>query len=249
MRKIIWIDVRTHFGQEYSSIFGSNLSFYWQVFKRFVGGAILKRGKFVSKVDLQKILYARSKIRKRSKEFHTIFIEANSKIVSKKNVYLCADEVFNLALVNNSQNPLSITKLYLASGNVLSQGNSVFEENDAVDKNTFITTMGVACETFFYQLKLHIDELYDEYEVLLRINCEGVEDEVIYSVYNIFGDKTAIISGSLNDVKRVRGLDASQKLDNFINVKNLPFVFFSPLIYSWPQAHTAIMNLLDKKPK
>ena len=247
MRKIIWIDVGTHFGQEYNSIFGSNFSFYMHVFKRFIGGTILKRGKFVSKAGLKSILHARSKLRKRSNEFHTIFIEANSKIVSKKNVYLRADEVFNLALVNNSQDPLSISKLYLGAGDELSQGSSVFAENNAVDKSTFVTTIGVACDKFFHQLKLHIEELFDDYEILLRLNCEGVEDDVIYSVHKIFDDKLRMISGSLNDIERVRGVDASQKLEEFMNEKKLQFVFFSPLIYSWPSAHVAIMNLLDKR--
>lgn len=247
MRKIIWIDVGTHFGQEYNSLFGSNQGFYWQLIKRFIGGVILKRGKFVSKEGLKNILYARKNIRMRSREFHTIFIEANPKIVSKKNVYLRADEVFNLALTDNTNEPLSISKLYLGTGDELSQGSSIFAENNAVDKNTFVTTVGVSCDNFFHQLKLHIEELYNDYEILLRLNCEGVEDEVIYSVYKIFGTKTAMISGSLNDVKRVRGEYASQKLDEFMNEKKLQFVFFSPLIYSWPRAHTAIMNLLNKR--
>ena len=247
MKKIIWIDVGTHFGQEYMSLFGSNMSFYWQLFKRFVSGGILKRGKFVSKEGLKNILHARKKIRKQSKEFHTIFIEANPKILSKKNVYLRADDVFNIALMGNTIEPLSISKLYLGIGDELSQGSSVFAENNAVDKNTFMTVMGISCDTFFNQLKLHIEELYDDYEIFLRLNCEGVEDEVIYSVYKIFGSKTAMISGSLNDVERVRGEDASQKLEEFMNEKELKFVFFSPLIYSWPAAHTAIMNLLSKR--
>ena len=247
MKKIIWIDVGTHFGQEYSSIFRSNISFFRHVIRRFLGGKVLKRGKFVSFNGLKNIIHARSKIRMRSNEFYTVFIEANPKIVSKKNIYLNADVVFNLALIDNVQAPLSITKLYLVNGDKLSQGNSVFSENDAVDKDTFVTTMGVSVNIFFHQLKLHIEELYDDYEILLRLNCEGVEDDVIYSVYNIFGSKTKMICGSLNDVERVKGLDAFQKLEKFMNENKLPFVFFSPLIYSWPDAHTAIMNLLDKR--
>ena len=245
MKKTIWIDVGTHFGQEYNSIFGSNLSFYSNIIKRFVGGAILKRGKFVSKEGLKNILDLRSKLRKRSNEFHSIFIEANPKIVSRASVYLRADEVFNIALVGNSQDPFSIKKLYLGVGDELSQGSSIFAENDAVDKSTFIATMGITCDTFFYQLKLHIEELYDDYQILLRLNCEGTEDEVIYSLYNIFDNKLKMICGSLNDFKRLRGEDAAQKLDEFMDEKKLKFVFFSSHIYSWPQAHNAIMDLLE----
>ena len=248
MKKIIWIDVGTHFAQEYSSIFSSNISFFRHVIRRFIGGKVLKRGKFVSFSGLKNIIHARSMIRKRSKEFYTIFIEANSKIVSKKNIYLNADVVFNLALIDNVQAPLSITKLYLGKEGVeLSQGSSVFSENNAVDKDTYLTTLGVPVNIFFNQLKLHIEELYDDYDILLRLNCEGVEDDVIYSVYNIFGSKTKMICGSLNDVERVKGLEAFQKLEKFINENKLLFVFFCPLIYSWPEAHTAIMNLLYER--
>ena len=248
MKKIIWVDVGTHFGQEYSSIFGSNYSFYSHIIRRFLGGKVLKRGRFVSFNGLKNIIHARSMIRKRSKEFYTVFIEANPKIVYKKNIYLNADVVFNLALIDNVQAPLSITKLYLGKeGAELSQGSSVFSENNAVDKDTFVTTMGASVNIFFHQLKLHIEVLYDDYEILLRLNCEGVEDDVIYSVYNIFGSKTKMICGSLNDVERVKGLDAIQKLEKFMNENKLSFVCFSPLIHSWPEAHTAIMNLLDKR--
>ena len=245
MKKVVWIDVGTHFGQEYNSIFGPNYSFYWLIFKRFLSGAILKRGKFVSRVGLKQILHARSHIRRRSNDFHTIFIEANPKIVFRKNVYLRADEVFNLALVNNPQDPLTITTLYLGADDELSQGSSIFAENDAVDRNTFVATMGVACDALFHQLKLHIEKLHDDYEVLLRLNCEGVEDEVIYSVCKMFGSKTKLICGSLNDIERLKGLETLQKLEQFMEDNKLPLTFFSPLIYTWPDAFSAIANLLD----
>ena len=245
IKKIIWIDVGTHFAQEYNSIFCSNIRFYSYVIRRFIGGKVLKRGKFVSFNGLKSIIHARSMIRKRSKEFYTIFIEANPKIVSKKNIYLNADAVFNIALIDNVQKPLSITKLYLGKkGAELSQGSSVFSENDAVHKDKFISALGVQVNIFFNQLKLHIEEMYNDYDIILRLNCEGVEDDVIYSVYNTFGSKTKMICGSLVDVQRVKGLDAFQKLEKFIDENKISFVFFCPLIHSWPDAHTSIMNLL-----
>ena len=249
MKKIIWVDVGTHFGQEYSSIFGSNISFFRHVIRRFLGGKVLKRGKFVSFNGLKNIIHARSNIRKRSKEFYTVFIEANPKIVSKKNIYLNADVVFNLALIDNVQAPLSITKLYLGNGDELSQGSSVFLEKENVDKGSFVTTIGASASIFFHQLKLHIEEMYNDYEILLRLNCEGAEDDVIYSVYNSFGNKLKLICGALKDVEEVKGLDASQKLDKFISDNKLLFVKFSSGIYSWPKAHAAVLNMLEKKDK
>ena len=33
---------------------------------------------------------------------------------------------------------------------------------------------------------------------MLRLNCEGVEDEVIYAAQRIFGNKIKLIAGSLS---------------------------------------------------
>ena len=46
-KKIIWLDVGTHFGQEYNSIFGSNFNFYIKIIKRFIN-VILKRQKSIN---------------------------------------------------------------------------------------------------------------------------------------------------------------------------------------------------------
>ena len=94
MKKIIWIDVGTHFAQEHSSIFGSSFSFYFFVLKRFISGGLLKRGRFVSYSELMKILKARKKIRKRQERFFSIFVEANKEIVKKKKYYPKADLLF-----------------------------------------------------------------------------------------------------------------------------------------------------------
>ena len=111
MKKIIWIDVGTHFAQEHSSIFGSNYSFYSFIIRRFIGGKILKRGKFVIFQELRDIIYSRIRIRKRSREFFTVFVEANPKIAYKKNFYPATDMFFNLALTGDSHTPVSIANV------------------------------------------------------------------------------------------------------------------------------------------
>lgn len=243
MKKIIWIDVGTHFGQEHSSIFGSNFSFYAHIFKRFLGGKILNRGKFVSVQGLRSIIQSRSKIRKKSRNFYTVFIEANPKIAYNKRVYSDADMVFNLALTNDSRSPVSVTKLYLGDGKELSQGSSVFLEKANVHKDTYVATLGVFVNDFFENLELYLDEKFGDYDVLLRLNCEGVEDDVIYAAHESFGHKLKLICGSLKDVEGVKGLGASQILDKFIIDNKLPFVYFYPGIDSWAEAHAAISNI------
>lgn len=247
MKKVIWIDVGTHFGQEYSSIFGSNFRFCCYLTKRFLSGKILNRGKFVSFKGLRDIIYSRIRIRKRYREFYTVFVEANPKITYTKNIYLNADMVFNLALTDDSQTPVSITKLYLGNGNELSQGSSVFLEKENVHKDSYVATLGVFASDFFSELELYLNEKFGDYDVLLRLNCEGVEDDVIYSAYSSFGNKLKLICGALKDVEEIKGLDAAQKLDKFINDNRLLFVYFYSGIDSWPKAHAAVLDLLEKK--
>lgn len=250
MKKIIWIDVGTHFGQEYSSIFGSNYSFYGHVFKRFIGKKIFNRGKFIGFKNLRDIIYSRAKLRKRSSEFYTVFVEANPKIAYTKNIYLDASMVFNLALTDgNEGSQISLTKLYLGDGNELSQGSSVFVQKDNVHEDSYITTLGISCSTFFNELHAFFEKKFTDYDVLLRLNCEGVEDEVIYSAYYSFGKKLKLICGSLKDVEGVKGLEASQKLDKFISDNKLLFVYFNSGMISWPKAHAAVLKLLEENQK
>ena len=247
MKKIIWIDVGTHFGQEYSSIFGSNYAFFGNVVKRFIGKKIFNRGKFIGLRRLRNIVLSRTSIRKSSNRFFTVFVEANPKIAYTKNIYLDASMVFNLALTDDSErSPVSISKLYLGDGNLLSQGSSVFLEKENVQKDSYVTTLGVSSDIFFSQLQTYFGEKFGDYDVMLRLNCEGVEDKVIYSAYKSFGEKLKLISGSLKDVKEIKGLEAYENLEKFINDKNLSFVNFNSLMGSWPDAHAAVLKLLEE---
>lgn len=247
MKKVIWIDIGTHFAQEYSSIFGSDFSFYKHIGRRFLSGNILGRGKSVDFEDITNIISSRASIRKRTQEFYSIFIEANPKIAYKKDLYHEADMVFNIALTDNSRPPSSITKLYLGDGDELSQGSSVFLEKNNVDKDSYIATLGIRVEDFFNELELHLGEKFGDYDVLLRLNCEGIEDDVIYAAHSSFKDKLKLICGSLKDVEGVKGLEVYQRLNNYIDNNNLAFVYFYSGMDSWPKAHAAILNLLEKK--
>ena len=247
MKKIIWIDVGTHFGQEYSSIFGSNYAFFIHALKRIIGKKILNRGKFVGFKGLRDIISSRARIRKRFDAFYTVFVEANPKIAYTQNIYLDASMVFNLALTDGDEgSPLSITKLYLGVGSELSQGSSVFLEKENVQKSSYVTTLGVSSVTFFNELQAYFEKKFKDYDVILRLNCEGVEDEVIYAAYKSFGKKLKLICGSLKDVEGVKGLESAQRLDKFIKDNRLLFVNFNSGMISWPEAHAAILNLIEE---
>lgn len=247
MKKIIWIDVGTHFAQEYNSIFGSNINFFKHAFRRFLGGKILNRGKFISFQELKEIINSRNILKKESDRFYKVFVEANPKIAYSKEIYKSADIVFNLALTNFEQKSVSVVKLYLGNDSELSQGSSVFLEKSNINKDTYVPTLGVFTNDFFYELEKYLAQKFEDYDVLLRLNCEGVEDDVIYSAHKSFGSKLKLICGSLKDVEAVKGFDAAHTLDNFIIDNNLLFQTFHSGMTSWSKAHAVIINLMNQK--
>ena len=246
MKKIVWIDVGTHFAQEHSSIFSSNFNFYTFVIRRLISFKVLNRGKFVNLKELKEIIFCRNEIRTKSKDFYSIFIEANPKIAQKMKFYPNADLLFNLALTDKADKPTSIVKLYLGDGQEDSQGSSIFLEKHNVNRDTFLASFGVSADNFFKELEAYLSEKFSDYVVMLRLNCEGVEDNVIYSAHSSFGNKLELICGSLKDVAEVKGFDAYQELDRFIADQGIAFAQFNSPIYTWLEGQKSIQKLLRK---
>ena len=69
MKKVVWIDIGTHFAQEHGSIFSSNLIFYSFIIRRFISSKLFRRGKFVTLKILKDIISSRNKLRKSAKIF------------------------------------------------------------------------------------------------------------------------------------------------------------------------------------
>ena len=246
MKKVVWIDVGTHFAQEHGSIFSSNVIFYLFIIRRFISSKLFRRGKFVTLQTLKDIISTRNKLRKKTQDFYSIFIEANSEIARKMKFYPEADLFFNLALTNNSSQSPSITKLYLGDGNALSQGSSIFLEKHNVKQENFVAAFGVSTNDFFKELELYLSNQFSDYVAIIRLNCEGVEDDVIYSAHKYFGSKLQLICGSLKDVKGVKGPEALNRLEGFISENGLVFAKFYAPIYTWLEGHQAILRLLRK---
>ena len=246
MKKVVWVDIGTHFAQEHGSIFSSNLIFYSFIIRRFISSKLFKRGKFVTLKGLKDIISSRHKLRKNAQDFYSIFVEANSEIARKMKFYPNTDLFFNLALTNNSSQSPSITKLYLGDGNALSQGSSIFLEKHNVKKDNFVAAIGVSTNDFLQELEAYLSNQFTDYAVIIRLNCEGVEDDVIYSAHKYFGSKLQLICGSLKDVKGVKGPEALQRLEEFISENGLIFAKFYAPIYTWLEGHQAILGLLRK---
>ena len=140
----------------------------------------------------------------------------------------------------------SIVKLYLGDGNSDSQGSSIFLEKHNVTKENFVASLGVSTEDFFNGLESYLNMQFSDYVVMLRLNCEGVEDDAIYSAYSSFGSKLKLISGSLKDVAEVKGFEAYESLEKFIADRGITFAQFNSPIYTWLEGQKSIQTLLSK---
>lgn len=245
MKSIIYIDIGTHFAQEYNSIFGKNFSFYYIIFRRVLGYYLLRRGDKISFNDILKINFIRKELKKNKKYFLSFFVEANSKIINKTKAYQLAHGVFNCAITNNQK--IDITKLYVTNNDFLSQGSSILKTKKNIELDKFVPSLGIPAKIFFKSLKKSIDSINNDYSVILRLNCEGVEDDAIYAAHSIFNKKLTLVMGSLKDVQNLKGKIEYKSLLNYMKINNLPFVFFSSSPNSWLNAHQAILNCLNNK--
>lgn len=247
MTKIVYIDVGTHFGQEFQSMFGSSWYFFWKLLRRTIGFYLFNKGEKILMKNVVELLRERRKIRKNKENFLNFFIEANPKIINNSNVYKKAQGVFNCALTGESN--VNITNLYFANFSwegEISQGSSIFAHKDNVSKEKFVSTVGVPSKLFFASFKNYLDSTVSEYTAILRLNCEGVEDDVIYAAHEHFGEKLVLIMGSINDVKECKGQVAYLALEKYLDENSLLFVNFSSSVKSWIKAHTSINNILNK---
>ena len=242
--KIIWIDIGTHHGQEYKSIFSTNFYFYWKLFRRLIGSKFLRKGNFLSISSILKLIDERQYLRKNKDLFHFTFIEASQKTLHSK-IYKKANDVFCVAL-GNELNKIKIGKLFHANNHETSQGNSIYNNKGNIFINAFTSCMIVDAEDFALSYKKYLDKQYDNYKVIIRVNCEGSEDDVIYGFHKIFDKNLINIFGSLKDVKSIKGEKLFNKLLNYMKKNNLSFVNFSSSVETWLESFSCINDILKK---
>ncbi len=249
-KKIIWIDIGTHYGQEYQSIFSTDLYFYWKIFRRLVGSKLFKRGNFLKLTDITKLNSYRSFLKKNKSFFHFTFIEANYKIFNSS-IYNHAQDVFCFAIGSNKKNPLKIGRLYYADNDETSQGNSIYKNKGNINTDNFKSCILIDANKFSDYYKTYLDKNYKSYEIILRINCEGSENDVIYAMHKTFKNKMKFIFGSLKDVRGVKGEKEYINLKNYMKKNKLRFIDFSPSVHTWLNAFSALdfnLKKLIKKP-
>lgn len=239
-KNIVWIDVGTHIGQEILAALGPRSHIHRIFLRRFVGANFLRRGRAYKFDSLRKINVLREKIRDAG-EFTTIAVEANPRLFNER-VYQFVDIAFCVAL--GSTKNFKITKLFFFDSNVRGQGGSIFSKRTRGNSQAeYVVVTMLDASRFFESLRDYLDGKFGEtqYEVILRLNCEGSEGEVIRSCHAVFGDRILIILGSLKDVLELRGDVAASELDQFLVANDLSFVSFSSLWSTWEPAMTALL--------
>lgn len=240
-KKIIWVDVGAHECQEFRSVFGSNFYFTKKLIFRRFSSLVSQRRKFISLGDLYNMILSRNKVRKNRKHFHIVCVEANHNLLRHK-IYSEVDDVYCIAL--NKSDKIKSEKLYLAHNDIIGEGSSIFKDKENVNQQNFVRCIGIDAVEFARLLKRDFDSNFRYYDVVLRLNCEGVEDDVIYSFHKVFGNNLKLIGGSLADVEGVKGQSVMKELTSYLSENALTFSYFSGEVNSWPAAFSALKRLL-----
>ena len=82
-------------------------------------------------------------------------------------------------------------------------------------------------------------------KIIIRLNCEGMEDEIIYDFKKFIPKRLIGIMGSLKDVKSIKGNKEYSQLLEFIDNEEIKFVPFSDDIDTWGKAHSYLFSFLQ----
>lgn len=241
MAKLVWIDVGTHRGQEYRAIFDDG---YYRVrMARRRVSALLGRGTLPSKSARRAMKRSRARLKARRGDLHVAMIEANPRLLGDA-VYAEADDRFAVAMGRPGAGAAGIARLFHANADAASQGNSIYAAKHNVAQGDFTRTLLVDPRAFSAGYRAEMDDAYGDYRVMLRLNCEGSEKMVIEAFRAAFGERLALVMGSLLDVQKVHG-DATFDAMMADLGANEGFVPFSERMEDWPRAFAAIEALLD----
>jgi hypothetical protein len=239
---IVWVDIGTHFAQEYRSIFSSGY-FYLKIIQHFLNCVFLNTS-FIGFRNLIFIITKHHQLKILRSSFFVLFVEGNYQIFKEK-YYSHSDLSLNILLSDNSDENFSFGKLYIANSDNYSQGSSIYPHKSTVSENDFTIAAKVSSSCFAAALKKILDDLRCDYEIFLRINCEGVEDSIIYSFKAAFDDKFNFSLGSLKDVMDLKGAASFHKLEKFLRSNKIEVTSFSSSITTWPAAFSQIAELVS----
>ena len=204
-KKLVYLDVGTHFGQEFTALVGDALPILWFKFLKIrIASFILRRKEihFIKFNEAVEISRALKVIRLNKGDLYSILVEPNYRVFGSK-AYRIANKVLCIALGDEGR-PIGFDKLYFPDSFKMSQGASLYKSKNNIDFSDADTVIVVSSSEFAHQLKMDLDLRFghDQYELMVRINCEGAEDSVIYALKAEFKDKFNYVFGRCRRVKR-----------------------------------------------
>ena len=241
-KKVIYIDIGTHKAQEFEAIFHMTISL---VLRKYLRRSIAKlitntnRTKF-SAINAWRVYRQGCAIKHKKQNITTILIEPNLNLV-RLPIYKKANIVLPLA-IDRSEKSFSMQKLFLVDNDLLGQGSSLYKSKKTLSLKNYLHIPVLDAEELFLELQKDIGL---NKTIILRLNCEGAEDNVIYAANKIFGDNLKLILGSLNDVKKIKGDEAWDNLSAFMEAEQLDYCYMSEDVSTWNQCYEKLIDLLN----
>jgi len=234
----IFIDIGTHSCGEIKSFTNSKF-FFFKLIKRIIKN--IYKNKSLEVRNFKNLIINHFKLKNIFKKITLILVEPNY-LHLKEKPYTFASMVLPAAIKSTSENNSRTIKLFIANNDPKSTGNSTYSTKGNVNKNDFRNVLTLNSS----ELLDILDKTYlhEKSKVVLRINCEGMEDEIIYEFKKYLKNRLKGIMGSLKDVKSIKGSTKYYQLMKFIDDENIVFVPFSEDIDTWSKAHSFLYSLI-----
>lgn len=230
MKKIILLDIGTHKCQEFKAVFHTNPLL---LFARVLSHKIM-RLKSPSFKTVFSIIKSQKILKKNRKSFFVILTEPNTNVFSHP-LYKKADQVYCIAVGKNNEK-IKLSNLYFHAKNLNleEQGPSIFQEKSGIKSNFAIPITKISPEYYLNFIKHNFEEKFPncEYELILRMNCEGSEYELIKNAKDIFGNRFNLVLGSLDDVLKYHGKFVYREMLDYLDKENIEFNDFTTLLTS-----------------
>ena len=233
----IFIDIGTHSCGEIKSFTNSKF-FFFKLFKRMIKN--IYKNKSLKIRNFKSLIINHFRLKNIFKKITLILIEPNYLHFNEK-PYIFSSMVLPAAIQSKRENNTRTIKLYFANNDPKSAGNSIFSSKGNVNKNNFRNVLSL--NSLELLDILNNTYLHESSKVVLRINCEGMEDEIIYEFKKYLTNRLKGIMGSLKDVKSIKGDKKYSQLMKFIDDEKIIFIPFSDDIDTWCKAHSFLYSL------
>ncbi len=234
----ILIDIGTHSCGEIKS-FSDSKFFFFKLAKRIIKNLYKKKSLDIN--YFKDLVNNHFKIKRYAKKITLILVEPNY-LHFDEEIYKLSTMVLPAAIKNIKEKDLRTSKLFFANNDPKSAGNSIFSIKGNVSINNFKNVLVLTTKELIEILKNTY--MHENSKVIIRMNCEGMEDEIIYDFKRFIPKRLIGIMGSLKDVKSIKGNKDYSQLMEFINKEKIKFVPFSDDLDTWGKAHLYLYSSL-----